>query len=354
MAIEVALAGIIDANANRAREGIRTAEDYVRFLVGDLQQAARLKMQRQSLTEILRSMPGTEASMMQSRNVTGDPMQPENWKDVLRRIEKETPRDVALRGLKRAQEALRVIEENLRGSEPECAERVARLRYIAYESEQWIACAGAAMMTLLGARVYVLITSKLCRNGDPITAAKAVLKGGIKALQLREKELPDAEYLQLARQIRGLCREAGAVFFCNDRVDLALLAGADGVHLGQGDLSLSEARKLSGNRLLLGRSTHTAAQAKQAVDQEHADCIGIGAMFETATKDKPKIGGVKLAGEISALKLEVPVFAIGGITLDRLQSLKAAGVSRVALTQAVLGAGDVEAQARRFVEAMEA
>src|SRR5436190_9400992 len=110
MVMDSGLLCILDANANRVREGLRTAEDFVRFLIGDLQQASRLKLLRQNVTEILNSVPGLAASLVDARNVAGDPMQPEYWKDVLRRIDTETPREVALRGLKRAQEGLRVIE----------------------------------------------------------------------------------------------------------------------------------------------------------------------------------------------------------------------------------------------------
>ncbi len=349
MAIDTGLARILDANANRVREGIRTAEDFVRFLIGDLQQAARLKLQRQTVTEILTGVPGLSSTLVEARNVSADPMQPEHWKDVLRRIDVETPLEVAQRGLKRAQEGLRVLEENLRGVDAPRAEQLSRLRYLAYESEQWLTCASAAAQVLQGAKVYVLLTSKLCANGDAIATAKAVLKGGVKALQLREKEMPDAEYLALARRVRELCAESSAVFFSNDRVDLGLLSNSAGVHLGQGDMSLADARKLAGRKLLIGRSTHSASQAQAAV-AEGADYIGIGSMYETKTKAAPIMAGLKLAEEVAALNLSVPVFAIGGITLERAKALQAAGVRRVAVSTAVIGAPDPEYAAHQFAE----
>src|SRR5262249_1355379 len=138
-----------------------------------------------------------------------------------------------------------------------------------------------------------------------------------------------------------------------DRTDLALLSAADGVHIGQTDLSPHDARRLSGQRLLIGRSTHSVDQARYAVDVEQADYIGIGSMFDTGTKANPLVGGLKLAEEVSALKLPVPVFAIGGITLERLGGLKKAGISRVAVTQAITNTYSPETEARRFVDALE-
>ena len=352
MSFEPLLVRILDANANRVREGLRTAEDYVRFMIGDLQQAGRIKLLRQTLTEILHGVEGLERSLLESRNVAADPMRPDNWKDVLRRIERETPRDVAQRGMKRAQEGLRVLEENLRGFQIDAAERIARLRYLAYESEQWIVCASKASQVLQSSNVYVLLTSKLCRKQDPLAVAEAVLKGGVRLLQLREKELSDARLLDLAKNINKLCVEYEAAFFLNDRIDLAVYCRANGAHLGQEDVAPAEARQLCGRRLMLGLSTHSARQARDAVEGDQADYIGVGAMYETQTKAATVLGGLKLMEEVAALDLKTPVFAIGGITLQRLPELKAAGARRVALSTAIIAADDPERAARLFVEAM--
>ena len=352
MSLDPQLARILDANANRIREGLRTAEDYVRFLIGDLQQAGRLKLARQTVTEILRGVPGLEASLIESRNVGADPMRPANWKDVLRRIEKESPLEVAQRGLKRAQEGLRVVEENLRGYDAERAEQIARLRYLAYESEQWLWCVSKNAQILQSAKVYVLLTEKLCKGQNVIAVAKAVLKAGVKLVQLREKELPDAKLLALARKVQALCVEHEALFFCNDRIDMALCCNAHGVHVGQSDLSVQEIRTLSGQRLLAGLSTHSTKQARQAAEVDHADYIGIGSVFETRTKTEIVLGGLKILEEIAALTLSIPVFAIGGITLERLRAVKAAGATRVAVSTAIIGADDPNEAARRFLDAM--
>lgn len=352
MLMDSLLPRILDANANRAREGLRTAEDYIRFILGDVQHAERLRLLRQALTTTLLSVPSLERELISSRNVTSDPFQPENWKDVLRRVEVESPLDVARRGLKRSQEALRVLEEYLRGGCAQAADGFSKLRYATYEAEQWLMSASAAMQTLLDANVYVLLTAAFCKNKDLIKTAQLVLKAGVKVIQLREKQQDDVDVLRTLSTLKEMCADCGAILFGNDRVDLALLSGIDGVHLGQSDVSPIEARKLCGRRQLMGRSTHSVDQAKKAIEIEKADYIGIGAMFDTSSKSKLILKGLKLAEEVTALKLNAPVFAIGGITLDRLPSLKSAGVTRVAVTQAIIGADSPELEARKFIEFM--
>ncbi|HLX59744.1 MAG TPA: thiamine phosphate synthase [Planctomycetota bacterium] len=343
---------ILDANANRAREGLRTAEDYARFLLGDLRHAEQLRGLRQSLTEVAKATPGMSEEGVAARNVAGDPFEPEHWKDVLRRVERETPLDVAQRGLKRAQEALRVLEEFTRGEAPQSAEIFAKLRYSVYDVEQWLVCASPSMQIVQSARVYVLLTATLCRNCNVFATSEAVLKGGVKLIQLREKHGNDVQLLHDLRRLNSLCRDYGALVCCNDRLDLALLAGCHMVHFGQGDLTPEDARKIAGQRLIIGRSTHSVEQAQCAINVESAHYIAIGSMFETRTKAEPILAGLKLAEQVAALKLSTPVFAIGGITFDRLGALKSAGVKRVAVSQAIIGSADPEGEARKFVEAM--
>ena len=149
-----------------------------------------------------------------------------------------------------------------------------------------------------------------------------------------------------------MCRNYGAVLICNDRVDIALAVGLPGVHLGQKDLTLDEARKVSGERLVLGRSTHSVAQAKAAVEVEKADYIAIGSIYETSTKVGRILAGIPLAEQVSALGLPVPVFAIGGITQERIPELRTAGVRRVAVSTAIIAQDDPESATKRLLEAM--
>ena len=151
----------------------------------------------------------------------------------MRRVESETPLDVARRGLKRAQEALRILEEYLRGEHAQQAERCSKLRYGAYEAEQWLLCASASMQVLVDAKVYVILTAAYCKHKSLTETARIVLEAGIKVIQLREKNQPDVELLPQLNSLKSMCNDSGAILFSNDRVDLALLSGVHGVHLGQ-------------------------------------------------------------------------------------------------------------------------
>lgn len=340
---------LLDANANRAREGIRTAEDYIRFQIGAERWALRLRDARRRIADALRVLASDE-ELLRARGVQTDAGHPGRAEPL--HPSEEAPRQVAVRGLKRAQEALRVLEEFTRGPAPESSRTLARLRFDLYEAEQWLACAGGAARILGEARLYVLLTETLCVKGLEATA-RAALKGGARVLQLREKALETAELLERARRLRDLCGEYEAVFVVNDRVDVALAAGAHGVHLGQGDLPPQEARRLGGEQLLIGRSTHALEQARAAVEEEGADYIAVGSMYPTATKAAPTLVGPGLARDVMGLALPVPVFAIGGIDRPRAEELAALGVRRVAVSTAVISAQDPERAARELVEALQ-
>jgi thiamine-phosphate pyrophosphorylase len=133
---------------------------------------------------------------------------------------------------------------------------------------------------------------------------------------------------------------------------MALAVPSAGVHLGQDDLPPQDARRLAGEKLIIGRSTHSLEQARHAVEVEQADYIAVGAVYSTETKPEHTLAGVSLAQQVCGLGLPVPIFAIGGITVDRAKELKAAGVKRVAVSSAIVAAADPQAETRRFVEAM--
>jgi thiamine-phosphate pyrophosphorylase len=341
---------LLDANANRAREGLRTAEDYVRFNVGVCRHSATLKGLRAQVTALLQGH-FSDFELVSSRNVSGDPLRP-TAEEGRQPQQDETPQAVAHRGLKRAQEALRVLEEFLKGRHPATAAELSRARYSAYEVEQWLVCASAAARVLANAKVYVLLTESLCRR-SVIQTAQAVLRGGAKVIQQREKDKNGRELVQQARELRKCCEDYEAVLICNDRPDVALASQAAGVHLGQFDLETDSVRQICGERLILGRSTHSPQQARQAAEVERSDYIAIGSMYDTATKKERVLAGLKLAEDVSALKLEVPVFAIGGITLERIPELKRAGVRQIAVSSVVIGSDDPEATTRRLLDVME-
>jgi thiamine-phosphate pyrophosphorylase len=191
---------------------------------------------------------------------------------------------------------------------------------------------------------YAIVDPDVCA-GPPLDVADAFLRGGCAVLQLRHKTHDDRATLALAHALSSRCRAAGVPFVMNDRVDLALLVGADGVHLGQDDLPIAEVRRLFPGPI--GVSTHDLAQLGRAID-EGADLVGFGPVFPTRTKKNPDpvVGLDGLAAACRASR--VPVVAIGGIDASRVHEVRDAGAALVAAIGATCGVPDPERAARVF------
>jgi thiamine-phosphate pyrophosphorylase len=195
----------------------------------------------------------------------------------------------------------------------------------------------------------VITDATLVPGRDHVAVAEAALAGGADMIQLRDKTPDLRRLLPQARRIRAACRAHGALFIVNDRLDLALAAGADGVHVGQDDLPATVARRLLGPHLVLGVSTHDLAQAEAAA-AAGADYIGFGPMFGTRSKDTgytPR--GTAMLREVRD-RVRVPIVAIGGIMLENVGEVIAAGADAPAVISAVAGAADVAGAAREFQE----
>ena len=202
-------------------------------------------------------------------------------------------------------------------------------------------------------RVYVITDSHQARGRSHREIAEAVIRGGATAVQLRMKEEPARVMLAAAREIAPLCRAAGVVFIVNDRVDVALIAGADGVHVGQDDLPARDVRALMGPRALIGVSASTVEEGV-AAEREGADYLGVGAIYATGTK--PDAGapvGLDRLREIGRA-VRLPLVGIGGITADNAAAVIRAGASGVAVITAVTLAEDMTAAARRLREEVDA
>ncbi len=175
---------------------------------------------------------------------------------------------------------------------------------------------------------------------------EAALRGGVTCVQLREKELDAAAFLQEARDICTLCRRYGVPFIVNDNVDIAIASGADGIHVGQKDLSAEEVRLHVGDAMILGVSVHTVEEARRAV-QDGADYLGLGSVFPTSTKtDVDQMPNDTLLAICNAV--DVPIVAIGGIHRNNLLQLSGSGVDSVALVSAIFSAEDIEGTCREL------
>lgn len=197
--------------------------------------------------------------------------------------------------------------------------------------------------------IYAILDTTLTPDPEvAISLVEGALRGGVRAVQIRSKNLHPREITSLAVEVRKRCTAAGAVFILNDRLDLALLVGADAVHLGQADFPLDVARRVAGRNLLLGISTHTREQAKRAV-LGGADYIGFGPIFPTATKQdaEPPVGVDSLCAVVA--ETPIPIVAIGGIREENLREVMRARPHAVAVISELLEAGNPEEKTRSLV-----
>ena len=337
---------IVDAAANRAAEGLRVVEDYVRFLLDDRHLTAQLKSLRHELTAALNSIPpGDRLVARQSEaDVGADTKTPSE-------LTRSNLASVITANFQRLQQALRSLEEFTKLSDPVTARSIERLRYRAYTLERAVEITRSSFDRLRDAQLYVLVDA--CAGELEFRRlVEALVAAGTHILQLREKSLDDRTLLSRARLLRELTRGTSTLFIMNDRTDLAVLADADGVHVGQDELAVKDARTIVGPQRLVGVSTHSLEQARQAVI-DGANYIGVGPTFPSGTKQFADFPGLALVRVVTA-EIRLPTFAIGGITLDNLADLFAAGGRRVALSAAVVAAADPESRAGEFVRALSA
>jgi len=201
-------------------------------------------------------------------------------------------------------------------------------------------------------RLYLITDRKIATKPLP-EAVRLALEGGVKAVQLREKDLPVREFLALAQEMRAITREFGAKLIINDRVDVAMTVGADGVHLGHQSMPVDAARKVVGTGLLIGVSTHTTEEAL-AAQAGGADFVTFGPIFETPSKTG--LGNPVGAAAIRYLKNEIniPIFALGGIKSGNILPVMSAGADGVAMISAIMAADDIRKTAAAFDKALKA
>lgn len=332
---------ILDANANRAREALRVMEEAARFVLNDAQLAAALKKLRHDLAAALKAVPGIELC----RDTPGDV-----GTTITTPSEKQRGGvyDIVTASGKRLGEALRAIEEYGKAIDPDFAAKVEKLRYRAYDIESKLhARLGSPRRRQF--KLCVLITESLCTHHGWFDVAKAALDGGADCLQLREKDLSDAELLDRARQLVESAMPQAAVII-NDRPDIALTAVADGVHLGTKDLPIDAVRRIVGPGFIIGTSTHNLREAGAAI-KAGADYCGVGAMFLTATRQR-KPSGIAYLEKFLAKYPRTPHLAIGGITPDNAPQLIAAGAQGLAVSSCVCAAKKPATVVRKLLRAM--
>ncbi len=327
-----ALARILDASANRCREGLRVIEDFVRFHLDDAVLQRELKQVRHLLTTSLRYL-GQE-KWVPSRDSLRD-VGPLGTLATER--SRESLIDVIRANLKRVEESLRSLEEYGKLIDSEVALRLSECRYRVYTVEKVMESLLYNRQRLDQCRLYLLVTKAQCRYSPEIVIRNSLEKG-VDIVQVREKTMPDRELIDYCNQVREWTSAAGALLIINDRPDIAAACGADGVHLGQDDLDVASARRILGGTGIIGVSTHEPEQAKAAIF-DGADYLGAGPVFPSQTKEFSEFAGLEylqsLAGSVA-----VPWFAIGGIQADNLHLVLKAGATRIAVSSVICQAPD--------------
>lgn len=333
---------IIDANLNRATEALRVIEEIARFYLDNESLCAQLKYLRHELAGIICS---NYSALLKSRDTEGDV-----GTSVINNTEKQDVLDIFKANFKRLQQALRVLSEY--GN----AERLdisvfEKTRYESYtlEKNMFEELSKKLKLKRLEDKKLYLVTdrSKFASVDEFLDAVAASLKGGVQIVQLREKTATAKEFIGLGRKVKELCAIYDALFIINDRVDVAHIIGADGVHLGQDDIDIDSARHMLGKDAIVGISTHSSEDAQKAMALG-ADYIGVGPVFETPTKPGRKSVGLEYVAWASK-NVSIPWFAIGGINTENVSEVLNAGASRIAVVRAIINAETPEASALNFV-----
>jgi len=316
---DVRTAQIIDANLDRAREGLRVLEDWARFALGRKDLVKSIKNFRQNLGKHHLQV------YKESRNFIKDECtglsHPEQFK-------RNNPSSIISSNAARVQEALRVIEEFSREHNQNLCKISSAIRYEIYNLEIILleAQSNKSLLEILNENDLYFITLDSENLFEKIIN---ILEGGVKIIQLRCKEGTDSDNLKFALKLREICDKFGALFLINDRVDIALACKADGVHLGQDDIDIKSARNILGFSKIIGISASNKLDIKQAI-QDGCDYLGIGPVFETTTKKGKVPLGIDNLKSLTK-DISIPWFAIGGIKQENIPLLTKNNICKVAI-----------------------
>ncbi len=319
---EQAVYRILDANLDRAREGLRVIEEWCRFGLNNSQLANQCKQLRQEIAR------WHTPQLRQARDTPGDTG---TTLSHPQEEERKSIEELLQANLCRVQEAMRVLEEYGKLSQPKMGSAFKQMRYQVYTLESNL-LNNNRHQQLLSCQLY-LVTSP---SEQLLATVEAALQGGLKLVQYRDKDMDDAVRLVKGQQLCQLCHNYNALFIMNDRVDLALAVDADGVHLGQQDIPIALARQLLGKQKIIGRSTTNPEEMEKAI-AEGADYIGVGPVQETPTKPGKSAAGLEYIN-YAAENSPIPWFAIGGINTNNVNQVLSAGAERIAVVRAIMQA----------------
>jgi thiamine-phosphate pyrophosphorylase len=334
---QTAIKRILDANLDRAREGIRIIEEWCRFGLNHQELARECKEMRHEMaswhsidlknTRDTANDSGTELSHPREESRGG--------------IE-----ELLQANLARVQEALRAIEEYGKLSDPNMGIAFKHLRYRVYRLESQLLSQNS-LQKLKESSLY-LVTSP---EENLLITVESALKAGLTLVQYRDKTVDDTVRLSQAGKLRELCDRYGALLILNDRVDIALAVKADGVHLGQQDLPIALAREFLGSKAIIGRSTTNPQEMEKAL-REGADYLGVGPVYETPTKPGKPAAGLEYV-RYATEHCSVPWFAIGGIDVSNVEAVVSAGARQVAVVRAITRSSEPDVVTRQLLEKLK-
>lgn len=329
---------IIDANLNRASEGLRVIEEIARFILSDTELSARLKTIRHELQKFF---DVEYDNLLDSRDTLNDV-----GCNIINPDKKESLDSIFKANFKRVEEAFRVLNQYA------SLDDSYRYRIYTIEKEMRSKLKLDYKKIFLNDKKLYLVTNSDNFESDEIFLDKVALsiKSGVDIVQLREKNTTSKRFIYLAQRIRELTSHFGAAFIVNDRVDIAKISNADGVHLGQDDIPVSYAREILGDNAIIGVSTHCPEHAKKAIT-DGADYIGVGPVFKTPTKPSKDPVGLEYV-KWAADNVNIPFFAIGSIDTANIKEVVQAGAKRVAVIRAIMYADDIESNCKILKSAL--
>lgn len=341
--LDKSLLNLIDSNIDRAREGLRVIEDVSRYIFKDKKQMFALKHLRHSITQTIKQSSVSISELIIAR---------EKRHDIGEKIFTKSERsrknldELLFANFQRTEESFRVLEETFKLFDVRTAQKFKSLRFKAYELEEQLLNEiekQKRMQFFNKEKLYFVLTAN---KKDYLNIAKKVLKAGIKLIQFRPKNLNDKEAILIGRKLRLLARKNNALLLIDNRVDLCVLLDADGVHLGQKDMPVSDARKIIGYSKIIGKSTHSLKQALKA-EKEKPDYLSLGPIFKTNSVPYKTIG-LKVIKEVTR-KVRTPIVCIGGIKKENLNKVIFAGAKKIAVISAITEAKNQGKAARELL-----
>lgn len=337
---------IIDANINRAMEGIRVCEDILRFYLNS-GISAEFKKLRHRLKEYSESFP--PLTLFKSRDVKGDA---QKFIDTESEMKRSSVKEVFSANIHRVTEALRVLEETSKTLEKDNAALLQGMRFKLYdfEKEFVLKYTGVERRKKLKGSLYAILDSGFIGSFSYSETAKKMIRGGASVIQLRMKGETTSHIFKTAKEVAKICHKSEVLFIMNDFPDIAILAGADGLHLGQDDIPLNEARKILPEGMIIGISTHSPEQAMDTL-KDCPDYIALGPVFDTESKYGSLIKGIG-ADSLKSVKEAsgVPLVAIGGITGENIKYVFNNGADSAAMISVLYNNGTIEENCRELVK----